>query len=142
MIDRGRASDDARLVDRIAEGEESAFVIAYDRHAPFLFSSVVRFLGDRETAAEVVQDTFLALWQRARQYDAGSGSLLTWLLGIARHRAIDRLRAEGRRPSRDSLPLQDVSPDRDGRGADDDRGIELVAGPTTDPGALSNRRWT
>ena len=69
------ALDDARLAARIASGDEAAFVIAYDRHAGFVFGSVVRFVGDREVAAEVVQDAFMALWRRARQFDARAGSL-------------------------------------------------------------------
>ena len=135
--------DDAALAARIASGDEGAFVVAYDRHAGFVFSSVVRFLGDRETAGEVVQDAFVTLWRRARQFDAGSGSLLTWLLAIARHRAIDRLRAEGRRPSRDAISLDAVGPDgRPTRTVE--RGEappELVSDAATDPGAIASRRW-
>jgi RNA polymerase sigma-70 factor (ECF subfamily) len=136
------ALDDARLVSRIASGDEGAFVIAYDRHAGFVFGSVVRFVGDREVAAEVVQDAFMALWRRARQFDARSGSLLTWLLAIARHRAIDRLRAEGRRPSRDAVHLDALTTDGPGsNGSRPDVPPELVSGPSTDPGTVASRRW-
>ncbi len=137
-----RELDDARLAARIASGEEAAFVIAYDRHAGFIFGSVVRFVGDREVAAEVVQDAFMALWRRARQFDAGSGSLLTWLLAIARHRAIDRLRAEGRRPGRDAVHLDALTSDGPGsNGSRPDVPPELIAGQSTDPGAVASRRW-
>jgi RNA polymerase sigma-70 factor (ECF subfamily) len=145
VIDDGRAADDARLVDRIATGEEAAFVIAYDRHSSFVFGSVVRFLGDRELAAEIVQDTFVALWRRASQFDRDAGSLLSWLLGIARHRAIDRLRAEGRRPARSSVPLEalgrstvDAEPDA--------RRAEVVSRQAildtqAEPDVIVDRRW-
>ena len=134
--------DDARLATRIASGDEAAFVIAYDRHAGFVFGSVVRFVGDREVAAEVVQDAFLALWRRARQFDARSGSLLTWLLAIARHRAIDRLRAEGRRPGRDAVHLDAVTGDGPASsGSRPDVPPELIAGASTDPGTIASRRW-
>jgi RNA polymerase sigma-70 factor (ECF subfamily) len=135
--------DDAGLVARIAAGEEAAFVIAYDRHSGFLFGSVVRFLGDREAAAEVVQDAFLTLWRRARQFDARSGSLLTWLLAIARHRAIDRLRAEGRRPAHDAIPLEAfTSESGSGNGTGRaDVPEELVADAGTDPAKVVTRRW-
>jgi RNA polymerase sigma-70 factor (ECF subfamily) len=136
--------DDAALAARIASGDEGAFVVAYDRHAAFVFSSVARFLGDRETAGEVVQDAFVTLWRRARQFDAGTGSMLTWLLAIARHRAIDRLRAEGRRPGRDAISL-DATIGPDGRPARTfERGEaprELVADTATDPGTVASRRW-
>jgi RNA polymerase sigma-70 factor (ECF subfamily) len=143
VIEERSSSDDALLVSRIAEGDESAFMIAYDRHSGFLFGSVSRFLGDRESAAEVVQDAFLTLWRRARQFDARSGSLLTWLLAIARNRAIDRLRAEGRRPGRDAIRL-DALTSEGGSGVGTSRGAipnELVADAQTDPGTIATRRW-
>src|SRR5262245_65948357 len=118
--------------------------MADDRHAGFVFGSVVRFLGDREAAAEVVQDAFVTLWRRARQFDARSGSLLTWLLAIARHRAIDRLRAEGRRPARDAVRL-DALISEGGSGGTQARAEipgELVADASTDPTTISTRRWT
>ena len=143
MIEERSSNDDALLVSRIAEGDESAFMIAYDRHSSFLFGSVTRFLGDRESAAEVVQDAFLTLWRRARQFDARSGSLLTWLLAIARNRAIDRLRAEGRRPGRDAIRLDAVASEG-GSGVGTSRGeipTELIADARTDPGTIATRRW-
>ena len=144
LIDSESADlDDARLVARIAAGEEAAFVIAYDRHSAFVFGSVARFLGDREAAAEVVQDAFVTLWRRARQFDARSGSLLTWLLAIARHRAIDRLRAEGRRPARDAIRIEAlVSEGGSGPSqAGSEVPRELVADATTDPSTVTSRRW-
>jgi RNA polymerase sigma-70 factor (ECF subfamily) len=136
--------DDARLVSRIASGEEAAFVIAYDRHAGFVFGSVARFLGDREAAAEVVQDAFVTLWRRARQFDARSGSLLTWLLAIARHRAIDRLRAEGRRPAKDAIRLEAFTSEggSGGNAGNPEVPRELIADAATDPGSVASRRWT
>ncbi len=134
--------DDAGLAARIAAGDEGAFVIAYDRHSGFLFGSVTRFLGDREMAAEVVQDAFVTLWRRARLFDARSGSLLTWLLAIARNRAIDRLRAEGRRPARDAVRLDSFIGDAPTAGASrPDTSRELVADAATDPGDVAARRW-
>jgi RNA polymerase sigma-70 factor (ECF subfamily) len=134
--------DDARLASRIASGDEGAFVIAYDRHSGFLFGSVTRFLGDREMAAEVVQDAFVTLWRRARLFDARSGSLLTWLLAIARHRAIDRLRAEGRRPTRDAVRLDAFTGEAPLAGTPRlDTPPELVAGAGPDPGEVAGRRW-
>jgi len=89
---------DADLVSRIRGRDEEALALAYDRHADAVYGSLVRFLGDRESAEDVVQETYLALWQRAHQFDPRAGTLLGWLLGIARHKAIDRFRAASRRP--------------------------------------------
>jgi RNA polymerase sigma-70 factor, ECF subfamily len=144
-------SDDRALVDRIAMGDEAAFAAAYDRHSGLLFGSLVRFLGDRETAAEVTQDAFLALWRRAAQFDAAAGSLSAWLLGIARHRAIDRLRSESRRASSRSIPLSVLVGDDDpasGRASDDELPTWRLAepdgstAPTHDPAIEADRHWT
>jgi len=118
--------DDRTLVGRIASGDEVAFEVVYDRHGGLLFGSLVRFLGDREAAAEVVQDAFMALWRRASGFDPSVGSLPAWLLAIARHRAIDRLRGEARRPNQAPVALLD-----DARDAD----------PERDPAGLADRRW-
>ena len=57
-------------------------------------------------AEEVVQDTFLALWDRAESFDPATGSLAAWLHTIARNRTVDRLRAAGRRPPLVSPPAE------------------------------------
>ncbi len=64
----------------------------------------LRLTGDHGIAEEVVQETFLALWNRAELFDPAVASLGTWLRAIARNRAVDRLRAIGRRPILASLP--------------------------------------
>ena len=143
-----RAIDQA-LVERIAMGDEAAFATAYDRHSNLLFGSLVRFLGDRDAAAEVTQDAFMALWRRAGQFDAATGSLSAWLLGIARHRAIDRYRSEGRRAASHSVPLSVLLADEHDsatssaddlpswRLADDQVGAPAMP----DPGSVADQHW-
>ena len=96
---RGDPTDDAAVVRRMAAGSEAALELIYDRYASAIFAAAYRLTADRGTAEEVVQETFLALWNRAESFDAAVGSLAAWLHTIARNRAIDRLRAAGRRPS-------------------------------------------
>jgi RNA polymerase sigma-70 factor (ECF subfamily) len=92
-------ADDAAVVLEMAAGSEAALEALYDRHATAIFAAVYRMTSDRGTAEEVVQETFLTLWNRAETFDPMTGSLAAWLHAIARNRAIDRLRAIGRRPS-------------------------------------------
>jgi RNA polymerase sigma-70 factor, ECF subfamily len=99
MTGRGGPTDDAEVVLRMAAGSEAALETIYDRYATAIFAAAYRLTSDRGTAEEVVQETFLALWNRAESFDANAGSLAAWLHTIARNRAIDRLRAAGRRPS-------------------------------------------
>jgi RNA polymerase sigma-70 factor, ECF subfamily len=91
-------SSDAVLVAAVATGSETALAALYDRHADAVHAAAFRLLGDRQAAEDVVQEVFLTLWNRADRFDPAMGSLTAWLLTIARNRAVDRLRAAGRRP--------------------------------------------
>ena len=90
-------SPDVLLLDRVASGDHDAVGDLYDRHSRLLFGLVVRVLNDQAEAEEVLQEVFVQAWTRAHTYNAALGSPVGWLLGIARHRAIDRLRAKGAR---------------------------------------------
>jgi RNA polymerase sigma-70 factor (ECF subfamily) len=83
----------------VVEGDEAALGELYDRHADGLFRTALLRLGDRGLAEEVLQDTYLALWNRAELFDRSQGSVIGWLSTIARNRAIDRLRSSARRPA-------------------------------------------
>ncbi|MEW6224218.1 MAG: sigma-70 family RNA polymerase sigma factor [Chloroflexota bacterium] len=83
----------------MADGSEEALAALYDRHVGGVHAVALRLTSDRHLAEEVVQETFLALWNRAELFDPAVASLATWLRSIARNRTVDRLRAAGRRPS-------------------------------------------
>ena len=82
----------------VASGSFDALASLYDRHGDAVFAAACRLTSDRGVAEEVVQDTFLALWDRAETFNPAAGSLSAWLHTIARNRTVDRLRAAGRRP--------------------------------------------
>lgn len=109
--------NDTELVTRVARGDEQAFLTLYDRYAARVQALTLHILGDNMLAEEATQDTFLKLWSRARLYLSERGSLLLWLLTIARRTALDRLRLEGRRPmlsnSNDPDHLWHIIPDLD-----------------------------
>jgi RNA polymerase sigma-70 factor (ECF subfamily) len=90
--------DDAALVHEVATGSQDALAELYDRHASAVFAAACRLTTDRQMAEEVVQETFLAVWNRAELFNPATGSLAAWLHTIARNRTVDRLRAAGRRP--------------------------------------------
>jgi len=94
-----RNGTDTTLVREIAAGSQDALAAVYDRYADVVYAAAIRLTSDRQVAEEVVQETFLALWNRAELFDPGTGSLAAWLHTIARNRTVDRLRAAGRRPN-------------------------------------------
>ena len=85
------------LIERVAAREASAVGDLYDRHSRLLYGLILRILRDRGEADEVLQDVFVAVWNRAETYDVALGSPAAWLVRIARNRAIDRLRANSAR---------------------------------------------
>ncbi len=101
---RPGASAEADLVRAVASGSEDALAALYDRHVDGVHAVALRLTNDRQLAEEVVQETFLALWNRAELFDSTLASLATWLRTIARNRTVDRLRAAGRRPQLLPLP--------------------------------------
>jgi RNA polymerase sigma-70 factor (ECF subfamily) len=94
---------DAALVAAMLEGSEPALERLYDRHSSAVFASAMQTSRDEWLATEVVQETFLTLWDHADRFDAERGELRSWLMTIARNRSIDRLRACG--PPRSSSEL-------------------------------------
>ncbi|MER7133391.1 RNA polymerase sigma factor [Streptosporangium saharense] len=83
--------DDARVLARVADGDAEALGELYERHAGPLFGFLYRLAGDRGTAEEILQDTLLAVWRSATTYQ-GRSSVSTWLFGVARRQAHNRLR--------------------------------------------------
>ena len=126
---------DAALVREVAAGSHDALAALYDRHGDAVFAAACRLTSDRGLAEEVVQETFLALWDRAETYDPSIGSLAAWLHTIARHRTIDRLRAAGRRPN--LVPLSSLTgPDED---VDADALDRLLASGSVVAGGMPTR---
>ena len=133
------AQDDRALVARIASGDDGAFMVVYDRYGDMLFGTALRFFRDRDTAADIVQETMLAVWRRSHQFDAEHGSLGAWMLGIARNRAIDRLRAEARRP-RIFRPAEHAG-STDATDSLAWAGRAIVAADREEPPREADRRW-
>jgi RNA polymerase sigma-70 factor (ECF subfamily) len=82
---------DLELVRRISAGDERAFEALYARHAQSLLAYAQRLLGERGAAEEALQDTFVALWRGADSFEERS-TVRTWLFGICRRQALQRLR--------------------------------------------------
>lgn len=93
--------DDALLVLRVGEGDVAAYRELVKRYAAKLSRFAERLLRDSTEAEDVVQETFLRLWQRAREYQP-KARVTTWLHRITHNLAVDRLRARGR-----TQPLSD-----------------------------------
>jgi len=87
------ALSDAALVKLVAERRPAALAELYDRYAPTLLALARRVLDNHADAEEVLQEVFVQVWNRGERYDPARSSVSTWLVLIARSRAIDRLRS-------------------------------------------------
>lgn len=86
------------LIQRIAERDQDALGQFYDQTRQVIFGLLVKILGDYHTAEEALVDVYLKVWNRAELYSRERGSVFSWLVTIARTRAIDTLRAGRNEP--------------------------------------------
>lgn len=120
----GQNAADAALLQRMAQGDQTAFAALYDRFSRPLFAAAVRILNDASEAEDIVHDVFLSLWQKARDFETTRGSAFAWAVTLTRNRAIDRLRSRRRRAEL----LSEAAPSDlgYGQGASDDSGDHLA----------------
>jgi RNA polymerase sigma factor (sigma-70 family) len=100
------ARSDGELLRVVADGDTAALRELYERHAPWMSVRLTRRCNDRGVVAEVLQDTFVAVWRGAGSY-RGEGDVAAWLWGVAIRRLVSRLRS--RRAGAEVL-LADVTP--------------------------------
>ncbi len=97
MQTEAASASDIELLHAIARGDEAALARLYDAYRVILFGLLVRILNSREEAEDILQDVFIQVWRRAKDFDETRGRPFTWLVTLARSRAIDRLRQLGAR---------------------------------------------
>lgn len=88
---------DVQILRAVADGDEQALGQLYDRYRLILFGLILRILHSQAEAEDVLQEVFLQVWRRASSFDETRGRPFTWLVTLARSRAIDRLRSLGSR---------------------------------------------
>lgn len=81
------------LLQGIARGEQESLATFYEQTNRLVFGLATRVLNDRSVAEEVTMDVYMQVWKQAAQFETLRGAPLSWLMTIARTRAIDRLRA-------------------------------------------------
>lgn len=89
------------LLAASANGDRQAFARLYERTSTKLYGICLRLLGNELEAQDVLQETYIRIWQKAERFDPTKASPITWLAVLARNKAIDRLRQR-------TLPRQDL----------------------------------
>ena len=106
MAVRG-SGDDTNLVARMQGRDPRALAELYDRYGRVVYALILRVVRDTGLAEDLVQETFLRVWNRVHGFDAQRGSIGPWLLAVARNRAIDYLRSAGGR-ERNSVEYEET----------------------------------
>ena len=94
------------VIRRVASADQGALGELYDATSPTVFGLVRRIVGDYSVAEEVTLDVYTQVWRLASAYLEDMGSPLTWLLMLARSRAIDHLRSRASRVKAQELPIE------------------------------------
>jgi RNA polymerase sigma-70 factor (ECF subfamily) len=100
-------------LQRTARGDRAAFRLVYEATSLKLYGIVVRILGRRDLADEVLQEVYVRVWQRAGDFDTASGSPITWLATIARNLALDEVRRKTPRSVEDFPEILQLPSDDD-----------------------------
>ena len=100
-----RLNEDPSLVRRLKAHEPKAMNDLYDRYGRVAYSVIYRIVRNSSTAEDLVQETFLRIWNRVQSFDAERGALGAWVLTVARNRAIDYLRSVDGRMEASAIEL-------------------------------------
>ncbi len=103
-------TSDYELIERIKRREADGLAAAYDRYGAVAFSVLFRITRDRAVAEDLLQELFIRVWNRARDFDSGRGALGIWIISIARNMAIDYIRSAQARFRTRLRPIEDVDP--------------------------------
>jgi RNA polymerase sigma-70 factor (ECF subfamily) len=90
----GTRDEDHQLVSRIAKGDQAAFATLFDRFGSAALGLAVKVCRDRALAEDVVQEAFLSLWQKSRNFDPARGSVSSYVMGAVHNKAVDAIRHE------------------------------------------------
>lgn len=101
----------AAALVRVAAGDRAALRMVYQDTSAKLFGICLRILNDRSEAEDLLQDVYVTVWRKAASFDPGRASPITWLVAIARNRAIDRLRSNAARRRLEPIEAADTVSD-------------------------------
>ena len=112
-------NDDSEIIRGLQKQDPEALASLYDRYSGMTYGVLLRIAGDAGTAEELLQEVFLRVWERAQSFEREKGSLGTWLITLARNRAIDYRRSVEGRMAAHSAGLESLHTSASTRAEDD-----------------------
>ncbi|MEO8658291.1 MAG: sigma-70 family RNA polymerase sigma factor [Bryobacteraceae bacterium] len=105
-----RAAGDGELVARLRRRDPDALGELYDRYGRLIYSLILRIVANQAIAEELVQESFLRVWNRSEGFQEERGSLGPWVLTVARNQALDYVRSLEGRSAKRSVSVDDTEP--------------------------------
>jgi len=90
---QARNDEDIRLLEKVVQRDQTSFAALYDRYASLIYTMVLRMVKSTDEAEDLLQEIFMKIWNQAEMFAGSKGSVYTWVVTIARRKAIDRLRS-------------------------------------------------
>lgn len=87
--------NEEELIYLLQNEDQSAFSYLYDNYAAALNGTIYRMVEDNQLAEDILQESFIKIWNNFKQYDSSKGRLFTWMVNITRNLTIDTLRSKG-----------------------------------------------
>lgn len=100
--------DEPELVRRLKSREPQAMADLYDRYGRMVYALIYRMVRNEGAAEDLVQETFLRIWNRVQAFDQDKGSLGPWVLTVARNRAIDYIRSVDGRMAQSAFDIEKI----------------------------------
>ena len=95
---------DEELLARLSAEDSGAFEALYQRYSDLVYSIALRVVADPPMAQDIAQEVFLRIWRHPASFDQSRGRFVSWLMSVARNRAVDEVRSRGRRRLREVMP--------------------------------------
>ncbi len=105
LAESSQGGEDRHLAERLKARETGAMADTYDRFGRLVYSVILAIVRDGSIAEDLVQETFLRVWNRMQAFDAERGALGPWILAVARNRAIDYVRSASARMQKNSFEI-------------------------------------
>ena len=104
--------DQQNIARRLKSGEKAAIGELYDHYGPVLYGIILKIVRSEAIAEDVLQESFIKIWQKGPSFDPARGTLFTWMLNIARNTAIDKTRSAAFRRKVNSQQLDILAHDK------------------------------
>lgn len=86
------SSTDIELMQRVSSNDSKALEVLYNRYSSLLYTLVKKIVSDEKTAEDILSEIFVIIWRKADLFDLTTGNVYTWLVTLARNKAVDTLK--------------------------------------------------